>query len=112
METKQKKTKVTSKNFGDLLLQSVDQGLKYTRGEMKLRESVAKLTPTPPDFSSKAIKELRIRFDLTQDLLAQLLGVKPSAVKHWEQGIRKPSASVRRLLQIIEVEPDILQKIT
>jgi DNA-binding transcriptional regulator YiaG len=48
---------------------------------------------------------------LTQELLAQLLGVKSSAVKHWEQGIRKPSPSVRRLLQIIQADPNILEKI-
>jgi DNA-binding transcriptional regulator YiaG len=76
MGTKQKKTKVTSKNVGDLLLKSVDQGLRHTRGEITLREAAARLAPTPPDFSSKAIKNLRTRFDLTQDLLAQLLGVK------------------------------------
>lgn len=110
MATKKKK-KVTSKNMGDLLLKSVEQGLKYSRGEINLRESVGRLSATPPLFSSKRIKSLRERFDLTQDLLAHLLGVKPSAVKHWEQGIRTPSASVRRLLQIIEVEPEILDKI-
>ena len=111
MATNQKKTKVTSKNFGDLLIESVEQGLQYTRGEITLRETAARLASTPPNFTSKAIKKMRVRFDLTQDLLAQVLGVKPSAVKHWEQGLRKPSASVRRLLQIIEAEPEILEKI-
>ena len=91
MATKQKKTKITAKNFGGLLLESVEQSLKYTQGEISLRESVAHLTSTPPDFSSSAIKKIRSQFDLTQELLAQLLGVKSSAVKHWEQGLRKPS---------------------
>ena len=54
---------------------------------------------------------MRSQFDLTQELLAQLLGVKSSAVKHWEQGIRKPSPRVRRLLQIIQADPSILEKI-
>lgn len=111
MATKQKKTKITSKNFGNLLLKSVEQGLKHTQGEISLRESVAQLAPTPPDFSSSAIKKIRSQFDLTQELLAQLLGVNSSAVKHWEQGIRKPSPSVRRLLQIIQADPNILEKI-
>lgn len=111
MATKQKKTKITSKKLGDLLLQSVDEGVKYTQGKISLRESVAHLTPTPPDFSSSAIKKIRSQFDLTQELLAQLLGVKSSAVKHWEQGLRKPSPSVRRLLQIIQADPNILEKI-
>ena len=110
MATK-KKTKINSKNVGDLLLESVQQGLRHTSGKLELRETAARLAPTPPNFGSKKIKDFRTRFNLTQDLLAHLLGVKPSAVKHWEQGIRKPSASVRRLLQIIEVEPDILDKI-
>ncbi|MFP5492949.1 MAG: helix-turn-helix domain-containing protein [Bacteriovoracia bacterium] len=54
---------------------------------------------------------MRHKYHLTQDLLAQLLGVKSAAVKHWEQGLRKPSPSVRRLLQIIEVNPEIVQEI-
>ena len=111
MATKQKKTKITSKNFGDLLLESVGEGVKHTQSEISVRESVAHLMPTPPDFSSSAIKKMRSQFDLTQELLAQLLGVKSSAVKHWEQGIRKPSPSVRRLLQIIQADPNILEKI-
>ncbi len=111
MATKQKKVKLTSENFGDILLTSVEQAVKHTVEKISLRQSVAHLTPTPPEFSSSAIKKIRIKFDLTQELLAQVLGVKSSAVKHWEQGIRRPSASVRRLLQIILADPNILAKI-
>jgi DNA-binding transcriptional regulator YiaG len=111
MASKEKKLKVTSKNFGDLLLESVGQSIKHAKGEISLRESVAHLTSTPPDYGPSAIKKMRSQFDLTQDLLAQLLGVKSSAVKHWEQGIRRPSASVRRLFQIIQADPSILEKI-
>jgi hypothetical protein len=47
MATKQKKTKINSKNFGTLLLESVNQGLNHTRGEVSLRESVSHLTQHP-----------------------------------------------------------------
>lgn len=111
MATKTKKQKVTSNNFGSMLLASVEEGLQHTRGELDLRETVARIASTPPSYNPTAIKALRSRYHLTQDLLAMLLGVKPSAVKHWEQGLRKPSPSVRRLLQIIEINPEIVQKI-
>jgi putative transcriptional regulator len=111
MATKTKKQKVTSSNFGSMLLASVEEGLQHTRGGLDLRETVARIAATPPNYSSTAIKNIRHKYHLTQDLLAQLLGVKSAAVKHWEQGLRKPSASVRRLLQIIEVNPEIVQEI-
>lgn len=111
MATKTKKQKVTSGNFGSMLLASVEEGLKHTRGELDLRETVARIAPNPPSYSSAAIKNIRSKYHLTQDLLAQLLGVKSAAVKHWEQGLRKPSASARRILQIIETNPDVIERI-
>lgn len=110
MATSKSKKKVDFK-FGESLVASAKEAVDYTKGKNSLKTSAAKLVAEPPKYSPKSIKDFRSQFDLTQDLLANILGVKSSAVKHWEQGIRIPSASVRRLLQILESDPSVLKKI-
>lgn len=44
------------------------------------------------------IKALRKIFDITQDELAQLLGVEQSTVSMWEAGKRSPSSIAQRML--------------
>ncbi|WP_408099114.1 helix-turn-helix domain-containing protein [Peredibacter sp. HCB2-198] len=110
MATGKSKKKVNFE-FGEALVSATREAVNYTRGKTSLKASAAKLLAAPPEYSPKSIKDFRSQFDLTQDLLAQILGVKSSAVKHWEQGIRVPSASVRRLLQILESDPNVLKKI-
>ena len=43
---------------------------------------------------------------LSQPLFAKFLGVEVSALCHWEQGIRSPSAVVRRFLDEMNATPD------
>lgn len=44
------------------------------------------------------IKGIRKIFDITQDELAQRLGVEQSAVSMWEAGKRTPSGIAQRML--------------
>lgn len=44
------------------------------------------------------LKSCRVARDLTQEELAELLGVSLSAVRHWESGIRTPGGPARRQL--------------
>jgi len=41
---------------------------------------------------------IRERLDITQEELAEKVGVQRTAVCHWERGIRKPTGPVRILL--------------
>ena len=50
----------------------------------------------------KHIKQLRKRFGLTQTRLAELMGVTPAAVNHWETGRTQPSED--RWQQIVRAE--------
>lgn len=44
------------------------------------------------------IKSIRKIFDITQDELAQLLGVEQSTVSMWEAGKRTPSGIAQRMI--------------
>lgn len=49
----------------------------------------------------KVIKNARIKNNLSQEQLAELLGVSPSHIKHMESGLRKPS--VENLFQLVQI---------
>ena len=49
----------------------------------------------------RAIKNARVKNGLSQEQLAELLGVSPSHIKHMESGLRKPS--VENLFQLVRI---------
>jgi len=60
----------------------------------------------PGDYTPDKVRATREVFGLSQPLFAKFLGVKVSALRHWEQGIRSPSAVVRRFLDEMNATPD------
>jgi putative transcriptional regulator len=60
----------------------------------------------PGEYSPDKVRATREFFGLSQPLFAKFLGVEVSALRHWEQGIRSPSAVVRRFLDEMNATPD------
>ena len=60
----------------------------------------------PEDYTPGKVRATREVFGLSQPLFAKFLGVEVSALRHWEQGIRSPSAVVRRFLDEMNATPD------
>ncbi|MDE6473991.1 MAG: helix-turn-helix domain-containing protein [Clostridia bacterium] len=57
----------------------------------------------------EVIKELRIERDLSQQKLAEAIGVSQKAIDYWERGINEPKASyIARLADFFEVSADYL----
>lgn len=56
----------------------------------------------PDAFSAEAVKALRARLGVSQAVLAVVLNTSRSAVRQWEQGVRNPSGSALRLLQVLD----------
>jgi putative transcriptional regulator len=56
------------------------------------------------------VKAIRRRMGLTQAAFAARFGFTLSAVREWEQWRRRPEASARILLKIIEREPDAVER--
>ena len=59
----------------------------------------------PGDYTPDKVRATRELFGLSQPLFAKFLGVEVSALRHWEQGIRSPSAVVRRFLDEMNATP-------
>ena len=53
-------------------------------------------------------KEIRSKFDLTQDEFANLLNISVATLRNWEQGRRRPEGPARVLLNIANTYPQAL----
>ena len=83
--------------------EGIMQGLKetaaYMRGELDT-DSYRVHVPQEVD-----VKAIRAKLHMTQAAFAAKLGFSQSAVKDWEQKRRRPEASARVLLTVIDKEP-------
>jgi putative transcriptional regulator len=72
---------------------------RYTVRQLTLDLDAGTYTPDE-------VRATREVFGLSQPLFAKFLGVDVSSLRHWEQGIRSPSAVVRRFLDEMNATPD------
>ena len=56
-------------------------------------------------------KEIRSKFNLTQDEFAKLLNISVATLRNWEQGRRKPKGPARVLLNVANFYPNILMSL-
>jgi putative transcriptional regulator len=98
--------------LGTALIEGLQEAVSYHEGKLKLKESTRELAPPAPVLSKTAIKKLRTDvLHYTQVEFASLLNVDVGTIRHWEQGLRKPSSSVYRLLEIIAMKPSIIREL-
>lgn len=60
----------------------------------------------PPEYQPEEVAAVRSQVRASQSVFAKLLGVSVQAVQAWEQGQNPPSPTARRLLEIIEQNPE------
>ncbi len=51
------------------------------------------------------VKAIRANLHLTQEQFAQVIGASVHAVRHWENGRRKPDGTTRTLLHVLNADP-------
>lgn len=49
---------------------------------------------------------------MSQPVFGRVLDVSPETLKGWEQGRKRPRGPVRRLLQVMERHPDLVEEMT
>jgi putative transcriptional regulator len=70
-------------------------------------EALAAPTATPLEATTlPAVRDLRLRSQLTQLEFAARLGVPVETIRNWEQGKRMPRGPARALLAVIAHAPD------
>ena len=82
------------------LLESVKQGAAIMKGTRKPSRSF--------QFPETEVRALRVRFGLSQDKFANLVGISVGTLRNWEQGRRKPEGPARVLLKVASRHPEAL----
>lgn len=69
--------------------------------KMTMRQFDALCLPAIENLTPEEIKTLRAREKISQPVLARVLNVSPSTVKHWEIGDKRPNGAALKLLNLI-----------
>ena len=86
-----------------------EEALAHVQGKLvTLRTRSVPRRQRPPTFSPTRIRSIRRRLNVSQPVFAGLLYVTKATASKWEQGLRKPSGSALRLLEIAEKQPHVL----
>lgn len=94
--------------FSELRI-GAEEALAHAQGKkVTLRTSSVLRRQKPLAFTPSRIRAIRKRLNVSQPVFAELLYVTKATASKWEQGLRKPSGSALRLLEIAEKQPHIL----
>lgn len=94
-------------SVGQGLISGLKEVLEFEKGQRTLNVREVELPKKPPRWSHKQIIQLRkARLGVSQPVFASYLGVSIAALRGWEQGLKHPSSTARRLLQLLSKDPD------
>lgn len=94
------------------LKNGLEEAIAWEQGKIDLRTTTLTLPEKPPKMTKKQIKDLRENtLKVSQPVFALILGVSPAAVKAWEQGLKQPSGTARRLMQLFGKDPSSFHKL-
>jgi putative transcriptional regulator len=85
-----------------------EEALAHAQGKKVTLRTRSVLRQKPLAFTPSRIRSIRKRLNVSQPVFAQLLYVTKATASKWEQGLRKPSGSALRLLEIAEKQPQVL----
>ncbi|HYW14342.1 MAG TPA: helix-turn-helix domain-containing protein [Longimicrobium sp.] len=115
MASKNDALEVTDQNFGDLLIQGLQEAVAVRRGErepaarvrrpMTAREAIVQ---PPRQYQGPETQRIREQLGLSQSVFARVLNASAETVKAWEQGKRQPDGMALTLLEIAETHPEAL----
>ena len=103
-------TKSARPRFFERVQTGLLQTIAYAQGEAEARVTILTIPDPPPTYDAERIRALRTGLGFSQPYFSRILNVSPKTVQSWEQGIRVPSQSSARLLQLIE-NPHLLDSL-
>ena len=64
-----------------------------------------------PEYAPAAVKALMKKLDMNERAFALVMNVAPITVRLWTSGAAKPSSTARRLMQLFDRCPDIVNHV-
>ncbi|MCK9590285.1 MAG: helix-turn-helix domain-containing protein [Terrimicrobiaceae bacterium] len=93
-------------------VQGMEELADHYEGKKKLTLRTFRAVASAPKFTPSQIVKLRETRKLSRPLFAQILNVPPVTVRKWESGERKPSGAALRLLEIMQIQPEALLRLS
>lgn len=84
------------------LKKGLEEAIAFSEGKITLKSEFIEIPEPPKEYSSKEIRGIREKNSYSQSIFARILNVSPRTVQSWESGVRVPSHSALRLLEIID----------
>lgn len=103
-ELKAMEIKMKSKTEGQQIIESLNDALRYMKGE-----TVPGIRVTTVQTPILDVKNIRQRLKLSQTQFASKFGFSVQLVRNWEQGINRPAGAARVLLAVIARHPDAVE---
>jgi putative transcriptional regulator len=94
----------TRKPFFERLKIGLEQGIAHARGELMLK--TVEIPDAPPEIDAATLVAQREAAEMSQAVFGKVLYVSTKTVQSWEQGVRVPSKSTRRLIHIFAEQPE------
>lgn len=91
------------------IMQGLSEAVEYEKGNLKARTMKMSIAPLP-EINSSRIKDIRRSLDMTQGIFADVIGVSVKTVEAWEAGTNTPSGAARRMLSLLQSDPELPQK--
>lgn len=108
MKRSKKTHRLSADEFAELR-DGAEEALAHAQGKkVTLRTRLVPQPKKPSPFTPSRIRSIRKRLNVSQPVFAELLYVTKATASKWEQGLRKPSGSALRLLEIAEKQPQVL----
>lgn len=85
------------KHHFDNLVQSIKEMKLILKGKLK----PARVTK----FDPISVKAIRQKLHQSQTEFAYMIGVSPSTLRNWEQGVRQPEGPAQALLKVAQENP-------
>ena len=98
--------KQSSMSVFDQIRAGLEDSVAYSKGTLSLKTSG--LPAPPPTVDADDVRALRKSLHMSQAVFAATLNVSPRTIQSWEQGLREPSDAALRMIQIVQVKPEVV----
>jgi putative transcriptional regulator len=103
---KKSRGKATGKtsDVGQAVIASLREIRAWQRGELTL-----KVSESPDPMPAVRVKAIRRKAARSVRIFSERFGLPANTVRQWEQGARRPDAASALLLEVIDLDPDVVE---
>lgn len=92
------------------IMRGLNEALEYEKGNLKNVKRHRIIIAELPQYKSDKIRAIRMGLKLSQQSFASVMGVSKKTVEAWEAGRNTPEGPAQRMLELLEKEPEIIEK--